>query len=41
MKVLAVGCHPDDLEIACSGTLRGRNHRRKKAHGPVRQPPHQ
>ena len=22
MKVLAVGCHPDDLEIACSGTLR-------------------
>jgi len=22
MKVLAIGCHPDDLEIACSGTLR-------------------
>ena len=22
MRVLAVGCHPDDLEIACSGTLR-------------------
>lgn len=22
MKVLGVGCHPDDLEIACSGTLR-------------------
>ena len=22
MKVLAVGCHPDDLEIACGGTLR-------------------
>lgn len=22
MKVLAVGCHPDDLEIACAGTLR-------------------
>ena len=22
MIVLAVGCHPDDLEIACSGTLR-------------------
>jgi len=21
MKVLAVGCHPDDLEIACGGTL--------------------
>ena len=21
MNVLAVGCHPDDLEIACSGTL--------------------
>ena len=22
MRVLAVGCHPDDLEIACGGTLR-------------------
>ena len=22
LRVLAVGCHPDDLEIACSGTLR-------------------
>ena len=22
MRVLAIGCHPDDLEIACSGTLR-------------------
>ena len=22
MKVLAVGCHPDDLEIQCGGTLR-------------------
>ena len=22
MIVLAVGCHPDDLEIACAGTLR-------------------
>ena len=22
MRVLAVGCHPDDLEIACAGTLR-------------------
>jgi len=22
MKVLAIGCHPDDLEIACAGTLR-------------------
>ena len=22
MNVLAVGCHPDDLEIACGGTLR-------------------
>ena len=22
MRVLAVGCHPDDLEIACWGTLR-------------------
>ena len=22
MRVLAVACHPDDLEIACSGTLR-------------------
>jgi len=22
MKVLAIGCHPDDLEIACGGTLR-------------------
>lgn len=22
MNVLAIGCHPDDLEIACSGTLR-------------------
>ena len=21
MNVLAVGCHPDDLEIACGGTL--------------------
>ena len=21
MKVLAIGCHPDDIEIACSGTL--------------------
>lgn len=21
MKVLAIGCHPDDVEIACSGTL--------------------
>ena len=21
MKVLAVGCHPDDLEIGCGGTL--------------------
>ena len=21
MRVLAVGCHPDDLEIACAGTL--------------------
>ena len=21
MNVLAVGCHPDDVEIACSGTL--------------------
>ena len=21
MRVLAVGCHPDDIEIACSGTL--------------------
>ena len=21
MKVLAVGCHPDDVEIGCSGTL--------------------
>ena len=22
MRALAIGCHPDDLEIACSGTLR-------------------
>lgn len=22
MRLLAVGCHPDDLEIACAGTLR-------------------
>lgn len=22
MRVLAIGCHPDDLEIACGGTLR-------------------
>lgn len=22
MKVFAIGCHPDDLEIACGGTLR-------------------
>ena len=22
MIVLAVGCHPDDLEISCGGTLR-------------------
>ena len=22
MRVLGIGCHPDDLEIACSGTLR-------------------
>ena len=22
MKVLGIGCHPDDLEIACGGTLR-------------------
>ena len=22
MNILAIGCHPDDLEIACSGTLR-------------------
>ena len=22
MKVLAVGCHPDDLEVGCAGTLR-------------------
>ena len=21
MRVLAIGCHPDDLEIACYGTL--------------------
>ena len=21
MKILAVGCHPDDVEIACAGTL--------------------
>ena len=21
MKVLAIGCHPDDLEIGCYGTL--------------------
>ena len=21
MNVLAIGCHPDDLEIACAGTL--------------------
>ena len=21
MRVLAVGCHPDDVEIACAGTL--------------------
>lgn len=21
MNVLAIGCHPDDLEIGCSGTL--------------------
>ena len=21
MKILAVGCHPDDLEIGCYGTL--------------------
>lgn len=21
MKVLGIGCHPDDLEIACFGTL--------------------
>ena len=21
MKILAIGCHPDDLEIACYGTL--------------------
>jgi len=21
MKVLAIGCHPDDLEIGCAGTL--------------------
>ena len=21
MNVLAIGCHPDDVEIACSGTL--------------------
>ena len=22
MNILAVGCHPDDLEIGCAGTLR-------------------
>ena len=21
MRILAIGCHPDDVEIACSGTL--------------------
>ncbi|MBR0057543.1 MAG: PIG-L family deacetylase, partial [Kiritimatiellae bacterium] len=21
MNVLAIGCHPDDIEIACAGTL--------------------
>ena len=21
MRILAVGCHPDDIEIACAGTL--------------------
>ena len=21
MNILAIGCHPDDVEIACSGTL--------------------
>jgi LmbE family N-acetylglucosaminyl deacetylase len=21
MNILAIGCHPDDLEIGCSGTL--------------------
>ena len=21
MNVLAIGCHPDDIEISCSGTL--------------------
>ena len=21
MNVLAIGCHPDDVEIACAGTL--------------------
>ena len=21
MNILAIGCHPDDLEIACAGTL--------------------
>ncbi|MBQ4098097.1 MAG: PIG-L family deacetylase, partial [Clostridia bacterium] len=21
MRILAIGCHPDDIEIACSGTL--------------------
>ena len=21
MNVLAIGCHPDDMEISCSGTL--------------------
>ncbi|MBQ8506531.1 MAG: PIG-L family deacetylase, partial [Clostridia bacterium] len=21
MRILAIGCHPDDLEIACYGTL--------------------
>ena len=22
MRILAIGCHPDDLEIGCGGTLR-------------------
>lgn len=21
MNILAIGCHPDDVEIACAGTL--------------------
>ena len=33
MRVLGIGCHPDDLEIACGGTMRKYADQGAEVHG--------